>query len=134
MKPTFVWITENYRVNINAIFSLEKRGKDNSAAYNTWLQGYQNNLEYFSENPIEVWDDENETMIKYDANYDFSNNDQFENYDEFKVRYIVDNIMGPEPPLWTYEYWIILSTGIKMQIAQDKFEHINDIITKINEE
>ena len=37
----FYWITDNYRVNLESIFSLEKKYVDNSSAIKDWENAFQ---------------------------------------------------------------------------------------------
>jgi len=143
MKTKFVWINDIYRVNINAIFSLEKRAKDNSEIYNRWWEDYNYYMNLYDEQEIEIWDDRynsiditdetNETIDKFPIRYSAPINPTSEEktkWDEFKKKYIY-TIIGKCPEFWTYEYWIILSTGLKVEIAKDKFEYINKVIDEL---
>ena len=141
MKTKFVWINGIYRVNINAIFSLEKRAKDNTSEYNRWKEEYDYYMNLYDEQEIEIWDndiDENTKEIedefavepkKYFPPTDPTPEEKLQ-WDEFKKNYIY-TVIGDPPDFWTYEYWIILSTGLKVEIAKDKFEYINKVIDEL---
>ena len=62
----FYWITDNYRVNLESIFSLEKKYVDNSSAIKDWENAFQYWIDEIKENglhtmdyDIEILDDSN---------------------------------------------------------------------------
>lgn len=116
----FVYITENYRVNLECIFSLEKREILNPQ-YTQYINNYEKAIEDMKQS------DNIETLVK----------NQLENIDEdtiVKDLYkLLREKIGEQPEQYLYEYNIILSTGTKVQVSKSKYEYINNAIDKLVE-
>ena len=114
----FVWLTDNYRVNLESIFSLEQKYIDNSESVIAWKNSYND------------WQTEIYTYGIHNDNIDLDITDIDNISDDNKL--IIDNyikgMLGECPNIYKTEYYIILSTGVKLQIAQDKFFKINEAI------
>ena len=113
----FIWLTENYRVNIDSIFSLERKYIENIEAVKAWYDSYQ------------TWKDDiivhgiHTDTIDIDID-DIDNNHQI-------IDSYIKNMIGECPLGYTIEYYIILSTGVKVNISEDKFNVINEAIDSI---
>lgn len=114
----FIWLTNNYRVNLESIFSLERKYIPNNNEIAEWYNNYNaskndilTNGIHFGEFNFEVKDPDNLT----------------DDEQKFIHNYIID-IIGETPDKYIIEYYIILSTGLKMQISKDKFDIINETI------
>ncbi len=116
----FVYITENYRVNLECIFSLEKREILNPQ-YTQYINNYEKAIEDMKQS------DNIATLVK----------NQLENIDEdtiVKDLYkLLREKIGEQPEQYLYEYNIILSTGTKVQVSKSKYEYINDAIDNLIE-
>ena len=118
----FVWINENYRVNIESIFSLERRYVLNED-FKIWAQQYEQLIEEYKTNLPPIKDEEG-IVHKVSNN---SSQEDIQLYSKLIKDEIYDKI-GEQPNEYNYTYCIILSTGVKVNISQDKYEEINKII------
>ena len=123
----FVWITENYRVNIESIFSMEHR-VFNNPRYGEWKNNYEKLLNSYETSMIPL-KKEDGTFLEINK---FSPPEDIKLYAELITNEIFDKI-GPTPDEYTDSYIIILSTGLKIEIVKDKFEAINKMIDKYQE-
>lgn len=121
----FVWLTDNYRVNIESIFSLEHQYIKNPK-YNEWKLKYENLLNSYKSQLIPLKKDDGE-FLKLTSN---STKEDIELYAQLIADEIYDKI-GETPDEYNDYYQIILSTGLKIGITKDKFDIINKIIDKI---
>lgn len=120
-KNKFIWITPNYRVNIDSIFSMERRESDKpSQEYKEWLNKYEEFLTGIN--------NDNSKFLEYIKGYDNVNHLSTE---DIIKEYAILNIGNP--PELEYTYWLILCTGITVKLGKDKFEAINRIIDNIYE-
>lgn len=117
----FVWITENYRVNLDAIFSLERRYIDDYDQLNVWNIQYDQLFSDITQNGID-----NE-----DLKIDVSDGHTITDEEYTKIYDYIISIIGDSPLTYRIEYHIILSTGVTMQIAEDKFNKISEVIDSI---
>lgn len=123
MNDCFVWINNEYRVNISSIFSLQKIECKNDEALNNWSQKY-NEFVSVPENFIELEVDDD---VYWSPISGTSIPDEYiETYAE-KFNDYVESQIGPKPQT-TYKYVIITNTGIKINISKNKFNEINKII------
>ena len=121
----FYWVTDNYRVNLESIFSLEKKYVDNSSAIKDWENAFQYWIDEIKENGLHTMDYDIEILDESNINQEDAN---------IIYQYIIGNI-GEKPKENEIEYYIILSTGIKVQLSEDKYQKINELIDqKENEE
>ena len=121
----FYWITDNYRVNLESIFSLEKKYVDNSSAIKDWENAFQYWIDEIKEKGLHTMDYDIEILDDSNINQEDAN---------IIYQYIISNI-GEKPKEYEIEYYIILSTGIKVQLSEDKYQKINELIDqKENEE
>lgn len=121
----FYWVTDNYRVNLESIFSLEKKYVDNSSAIKDWENAFQYWIDEIKEKGLHTMDYDIEILDDSNINQEDAN---------IIYQYIISNI-GEKPKEYEIEYYIILSTGIKVQLSEDKYQKINELIDqKENEE
>ena len=121
----FYWVTDNYRVNLENIFSLEKKYVDNSSAIKDWENAFQYWIDEIKEKGLHTMDHDIEILDDSNINQEDAN---------IIYQYIIGNI-GEKPKEYEIEYYIILSTGIKVQLSEDKYQKINELIDqKENEE
>ena len=121
----FYWVTDNYRVNLESIFSLEKKYVDNSSAIKDWENAFQYWIDEIKEKGLHTMDYDIEILDDSNINQEDAN---------IIYQYIISNI-GEKPKEYEIEYYIILSTGIKVQLSEDKYQKINELIDqKGNEE
>jgi len=118
----FIWITENYRVNIDSIFSLEKRVVK-SSEWSNWKTQYNNIVNEYQQSFAPLIDEDN-NIIELNHN---SNQEDIEKYSKLLMNKIIERIGNP-PEEYTETYILILQTGLKVNITKDKFEAINKII------
>jgi hypothetical protein len=120
----FVWITENYRVNIESIFSLEHQINE-SDEYINWKNNYQNLTEEYKKTFKPIIDDDG-NIVTIDNN---SSKEEIYNYSKLIIKEVL-KIIGNPPERYSEIYVVILQTGLKIIISKDKFEEINKIIDK----
>jgi len=125
----FIDINENYHVNIDSIFSLERRiipNKNGCDNYNARLESISNEI---IKNPPTI---ECNGVMYNPANDDNAKeNPLYAIYSEKLKDYLYEQV-GEQPPLYLYEYYAILSTGVKVQLAEDKYNGIIQLIYKKN--
>ena len=119
----FVWITNRYRVNLNNIFSLENRRVENTNAITEWDNKFNELLDQYIKNGI------HDEITGVDIDFDIDN--ITEEQINFIANYIKENNIGNQPPQYVDEYYVILSTGLTVQLPQDKFELINKHIDNL---
>ena len=117
----FVWVTDNYRVNLDAIFSLECRYIPDNSAVDEWNKIYERWLNDIKEYGLHTDD------LDIDTTEGISDI-EFDQIDD----YILQMIGECPKASYTVEYHIILSTGVTMQIAEDKFNKICEVIDSIS--
>lgn len=125
----FVDITENYKVNLEAIFSLEKRvipNKEECERYNDQLDIISAEI---TENPPSLMCSGQLYNPLHDTNA--KDNPLFKEYEK-KLKEYLYNQVGEQPPLYRYEYYAILCTGVKVQLAENKYEAIIKAIEEID--
>lgn len=118
----FVWLTDNYRVNLESIFSMEKKYVSDYTNIDNWNSAYDNWFNDIIENGIHEDDGINKDFDK-------------ENISDDDYKFIIDyikTIIGECPDPYIIEYCIILSTGVKLNIAEDKFLKIQEAIDKLS--
>lgn len=123
----FVDINENYKVNLDAIFSLERRiipNKEECERYNDKLDIVSAEI---TENPPSLLCNGEMYNPVHDVNA--KDNPLFEEYEKKLKEYLYSQV-GEQPPLYKYEYYAILSTGMKVQLAQNKYEAITKAISQ----
>lgn len=115
MTSKFVWITDDYRVNVDSIFSLQRIKKDETDDH-------------------AIWQDKHDIMIaNIEDEYKDILTDETKSEKE-KTDQIVKDIcedLGPEPEKWEYEYVVITQTGLKITITKDKYDLLNHTIDDI---
>jgi len=123
----FVWLTDNYRVNIESIFSLEHQHSKNQK-YIEWKNNYEKLLASYKSSlmPLKTEDGK---FLEINGS---SSPEEIELYAQLITNEIYEKI-GPTPEEYIDYYQIILSTGLKVGIAQDKFEAINKKIDQYQE-
>lgn len=120
----FIWITDDYRINVDAIFSLQKINNDNELSQ--WKNKYNNfinNLESYPELQVSsemLWTPT--SGIKVDDEYINKYAEQFEIWAESQI--------GSKPKC-IEQYILILCTGVKIIITKDKYEEINKVIDNL---
>jgi len=123
----FVWITPNYRVNIDSIFSLQKINNENDIIkWNNLYDQIISNPDNYPDLPIgdnKTWNPVSNVKVS---------DEEVEKYAEAFEIWIRQQI-GPKPTL-TNTCTIILSTGVKVTINEEKYNEINKIIDKITKD
>lgn len=120
----FVEVADNYIVNLDAIFSLERREINDPDVQEEFDEAVGRLTESITENPPELdcggilfkptpENAEDELFLVYKEN--------LRNYLEDKIRYYKDTI--------TYEYFAVLSTGMKVKLSYSKWKAIIDAIS-----
>ena len=120
----FIWLTKNYRINIESIFSLEKQYIVNPLL-KEWVDKYSQLLESYKKNLPPLPDDNGQ----FHQLTNESNEEDIKLYSELISEAIYDKI-GEKPDEYVIKYVVILSTGIKINIPEDKYNEINKIIDK----
>lgn len=127
----FVNISDDYKVNLDAIFSIERRIIPNREE----CENYNAKLEQISEeitaNP--PWLECNGETYNPVHDTNAKENPLYEIYSQELKKYLYSQI-GEQPPLYKYEYYIIMSTGVKLQISQTKYDAIIECINRNQKE
>ena len=123
MNDCFVWITNDYRVNISSIFSLQKIECTNNEQINNWSKKY-NDFISVPENFVELEVDDDVYWSPVSGTH--VPDEYIETYAK-KFNDYVESQIGPKPQN-TYKYVIITNTGVKINISKNKFDEINKII------
>jgi len=118
----FVWITENYRVNVDSIFSLEKRVVK-SSEWSNWKTQYNDIVNEYQQSFAPLIDEDNNIIELNNA----SSQEDIEKYSKLLMNKIIERIGNP-PEEYVETCILILQTGLKINITKDKFEAINKII------
>ena len=118
----FVWITENYRVNIDSIFSLENR-KIESSEFKRWTAEYNDIVKEYQET-LSPLIDEDDNIIELNNE---SSQEDIEKYSKLLMKKIIERIGNP-PEEFIESCTLILQTGLKVNITKDKYDAINKII------
>lgn len=124
MDNSFVWLTDNYCVNISSIFSLEKQLRINDE-FKKWVNDYDKLLNEYKTLMPPLTDDNG---IIHELTNESTQEDIYL-YSELIKDKIYDKI-GEEPDEYEYKYIVILSTGVKVSITEDKFDIICKYINK----
>ena len=120
----FIKLTNNYRINIESIFSLEHQYLKNKE-YDEWKSNYDNLLDAYQKSLIPL-KKENGELLKISEN---SSEEDIKEYAQLIAEEIYDKI-GEEPEKYKDNYQIILSTGLKISISKDKFDAINNALNE----
>ena len=123
-----VQINDNLKINIEMIYSLEKH--NNQFDIDEWENNYKVYLEQFTKDPplLEINEGElyrpniNETIDK----------DKLKLYGE-ALNYHILNIVG-EKPYYYEEYFLILCTGLKVNIDKTIYDKVNEYLNNFLEQ
>lgn len=126
----FVEITENYRVNVESIFSLERRIVPNQDACNEYDTRLQEVTEEAASNPPQLMCNGELYSPIYDPNA--KTNPQYEEYAKQLKTWMIERI-GEQPPLYVYENYVVLATGLKVQLSDSKYEAILKAVESMND-
>ena len=119
-----VKISDNLKINIEMLYSLEKR--DNKKDINEWENSYQKYLSDFTQDPpmLAITDDEVFQPI-------FG-----EEVDEYKMKLYGDalsnhiiSIIGA-CPIYNETYFVILASGLKVNIDKTIYDAIDEYLNK----
>ena len=69
----FYWVTDNYRVNLESIFSLEKKYVDNSSAIKDWENAFQYWIDEIKEKGLHTMDYDIEILDDSNINQEDAN-------------------------------------------------------------
>lgn len=114
-------VNDNYRINIEHIYLLEK--STNEKDINNWKENYSYYLNTFINNPPE-FADENE-IIKISFNE--KNDPEIVQKYQQKLDEYIKSIIG-ECPEYYETYYVLLTSGLKIQIGKYLYERIEDIL------
>lgn len=123
MNDCFVWINNDYRVNISSIFSLQRIESTDNEQLNNWSKKY-NEFISVPENFIEL---EVDNGVYWSPINGAKMPDEYVEIYAEKFNDYVESQIGPRPQN-TYKYVIITNTGVKVNISKNKFDEINKII------
>ena len=124
----FINITPNLTINIDSIYSIEQVEIDNTPIINDWIASRDEIIqEFIKENKGYEFEfgDGIKYLIKEDIN-DYTK----EEYDTL-MEYVIDLVVrkiGVCPEQKSYNYVVILSTGVKVNISKKRFEEIKKCI------
>ena len=127
----FVDITENYKVNIESIFSLERRLLPNKEACDAYDDNLQRIADEVAASPPDLMC--NGEMYNPAFDPDAKTNPLYDVYAEQLKEWMMDRI-GEQPPLYIYENYAILSTGLKVQLSDSKYEAIINAIENMSKD
>ena len=119
-----VQINENLKINIEMIYSLEK--KDNQFDIDEWEISYKEYIKEFTDDPPLLPISENE-MYQPDPENGIDK-DKVKLYGEALKNYILE-IIG-EKPYYYVEYTIILCTGLKVNIDKTIYDKLNEYLNE----
>ena len=119
-----VKINDNLKINIEQIYSLER--KDNKYDIENWEYSYKNHLEYYTKNPITLQISDNKI---FKPEFGSENNEEdLSLYAEALNNHIID-IIG-EKPSFIENFYIILITGLKINISKDIYDKVDKYLDK----
>lgn len=118
----FVWLTEDYCVNMSNVFSMQRVRIEQDGLVEKYKEDYERLIKYFSETrpPLLYGDDLEEVEIN-----ESSSQEDIKKY-SLAVESAIMNELGPMPEPYKYEHIIILATGVKVQVTPDKYEMIKN--------
>lgn len=116
-------INENYKVNIEHIYLLEKR--TNMQAINEWKESYNFYLDLYTNEPPEFTHENKILKIKFNEKND---PELVKIYQEKLNEYII-SIIG-QCPKYEETYHLLLASGLKIQIGKYLYDKLNEILNK----
>lgn len=119
-----VKINDNLKINIEQIYSLER--KTNINEVNDWNKSYQEYVNFFYKNPPEFIDNEQIIKINFE---DAIDDETLKKYSELLHQHII-SIIG-ECPEYDESYQLILSTGLKISIGKQIYNKIDEYLNKL---
>lgn len=116
-----VQINDNLKINIEQIYSLERKSNFNEV--DEWDKLYNDYIKMFSEDPPEFMDEDHILKIKFGDNID---NETLEKYSKLLHQHII-SIIGERPEYYE-TYHLILSTGLKISIGKQIYDKIDEYL------
>lgn len=117
-----VKVNDNLKINIEIIYSLEKQ--TNQKEINEWMKLYNEYIKQYSEYPPELYIEE-DRLFKPEFGAVNSKKD-LEKYAKALDFYIVETI--GEKPTYAESYYVILATGLKINIDKTIYDTINNCL------
>ena len=123
-----IQINDNIKINIEMIYSLEYH--NNQLEINEWENNYKKYFKMFSEDPPLLPIDDNEVFQPIRG----------ENNDDKKMQLYLqaleDHIYAiiGDQPTFNENYFVILSTGLKININKIIYDKINEYLNKFVED
>lgn len=114
-------INNSLKINIEQIYSIEKT--DNLKEINNWKNEYKNYIEEYSKNPITLQISDNKVFA---PEFGKENNKDDVKLYMVALHHHILSIIGEQPQL-IENYYILLITGLKINISKDIYEKINNV-------
>lgn len=114
-------VNDDYRINIEHIYLLEK--STNEKDINNWKENYSYYLNTFMNNPPEFTDENKIIKISFNEKND---PEVVQKYQQ-KLDEYIKSIIG-ECPEYYETYYVLLTSGLKIQIGKYLYERIEDIL------
>lgn len=122
-----VKINDNLKINIEMLYSLENSSNENEIKQ--WHNDYKKYLDMFSKDPP-LLPIENERLFAPKYNEQNNEND-LKLYSKALNDYIISIIN--DKPIYKENYWIILSTGLKINVNKEIYNKIDEYLKKYEE-
>lgn len=117
-------INDNLKINIDHIYSLEK--KTNNNEIKKWEDAYKEHIDLYAKNPISLEISDNKF---FQPKYGEKNNEEdLKLYGRALKEHII-SIIGYKPE-YNEKYYIILSSGLKINITKTIYDKVNTYLDK----
>jgi hypothetical protein len=121
-------INDNLKINIEMLYSIEKQSNQNDL--DNWDNNYQKYLTKFSEDPPLLPIDDNRTFrIKFNKDNDSKDVELY----SIALYNHIKSIIGNKPA-YIEKYFIILCTGLKINIDKTIYDKINKYLENYTED
>lgn len=117
-------INQNLKINIEQIYSLEC--VDNKKDINNWNESYKKYIELYANDPISLPITEDRVFMPIMGEQ--NNEDDLKLYANALHNHIL-TIIGTQPKL-VKKYYILLITGLKINISKDIYDKVNEVLDK----
>ena len=123
-----IQINDNIKINVEMIYSLEYH--DNQSDIDEWQNNYKNYFKSFSDDPplLPITDEE-----LFQPIYGTDNDEEKMKLYLEALEYHIISIIG-ECPEYNETYYVILCTGLKINIDKVIYDKINEYLNKFVED